>query len=117
MTDGESDLEMAVRHFAEARRIVTRQMDLIAKLKKTGCPTADAETSLALFEACLSIFEDHERLLRKEVEQPAYRTRGRGLTPPPPHTGGSPMTFDARGKPKGNSAPYPVRSLPVSLRP
>ena len=83
MTDGESDLEMAVRHVAEARRIVTRQMDLIAKLKKTGCPTADAETSLALFEACLSIFEDHERLLRKEVEQPAYRTRGRGLTPPP----------------------------------
>jgi hypothetical protein len=60
----ESDLAMASRHVAEARRIVGRQRERIAKLKAAGHSTLDHEQTLQVFESTLRIFEDHERQIK-----------------------------------------------------
>jgi hypothetical protein len=61
---GETDLEMAVRHVAEARRIVEQQHRRIAKLREAGEPTFKHEQMLRAFERTLQIFEDDERRIR-----------------------------------------------------
>jgi hypothetical protein len=57
----ETNLEMAVRHVAEARRIVEQQRGRIAKSKEGGSPTSKHEQMLRAFESALRIFEDEER--------------------------------------------------------
>jgi hypothetical protein len=64
---GETDLEMAVRHVAEARRIVEQQRGRIARLKESGKPTFKHEQMLRAFESTLQIFEDDERRIRERL--------------------------------------------------
>jgi hypothetical protein len=66
----ETNLEMAVRHVAEARRIVEQQRGRIAKLKEGGSPTSKHEQMLRAFESTLRIFEDEERRIRERVPEP-----------------------------------------------
>lgn len=67
MPEGETDLEMAVRHVAEARRIVEQQRHRIARLKEGGKPTFKHEQMLRAFENTLQIFEDDERRIRQRL--------------------------------------------------
>lgn len=60
----ETDLEEAIRHVVETRKIVTQQRQLIAHLKKSGVPTESAEKILHTLENNLAIFERHEKELR-----------------------------------------------------
>ncbi|MGB8632243.1 MAG: hypothetical protein WCD69_23175 [Xanthobacteraceae bacterium] len=66
----ESDLEMAIRHVAEARRIVEEQRRRIAKLNDGGKPTFRVEQMLRAFETTLQIFEDEERRIRERMGIP-----------------------------------------------
>ena len=61
----ETDLEMAVRHLAEARRIVEQQRQRIVRLSEGGKPTFKQEQMLRVFESTLQIFEDEERKIRR----------------------------------------------------
>jgi hypothetical protein len=64
---GETLLEMAVRHVAEARRIVERQRKRIAELKEGGQPTFEHEKTLEVLETTLRIFEHDERRIRERM--------------------------------------------------
>jgi hypothetical protein len=66
----ETSLEMAVRHVAEARRIVEEQRRRIAKAREAGDPTLDQEKNLKVFEATLRIFEDEEQKIRERMDIP-----------------------------------------------
>ena len=63
----ETLLEMAVRHVAEARRIVEEQRRRIASAKEVGNATLDLEQTLQMFESTLRIFEDDERRIREHM--------------------------------------------------
>jgi hypothetical protein len=56
----------AAHRAAEARRIVTNQRDLIAKLKVLGRPTFEPEGALQVYVSSLKLLEDHERRIRAE---------------------------------------------------
>jgi hypothetical protein len=56
---------MAVRHVAEARRIVVQQQERIARLKADGHSTVDHEKILEVLETTLRIFEHDERSIRR----------------------------------------------------
>lgn len=67
MADASDDaLAVAIRHVAEARRIVARQEERVARLAAAGCSTLDAEQTLDVFASTLRILKDHERMLRAE---------------------------------------------------
>jgi hypothetical protein len=66
-SETETELEQAVRHVAEARKIIANQRALIERLKHRDLPTAEAEATLLLFKDNLEIFERHERELRKKL--------------------------------------------------
>jgi hypothetical protein len=66
----ETLLEMAVRHVAEARRIVEQQQERIARLKNDGHSTLDHEKILEVLEATLRIFEHDERSIRERMGIP-----------------------------------------------
>lgn len=67
--DDESALAMAVRHVAEARRIVAGQRQRIERLRADGHNVLDFEQTLSVFEATLRLLEDHESMLRAEAEK------------------------------------------------
>jgi hypothetical protein len=67
---GETSLEMAVRHVAEARRIVAQQRERIARLKADGHSIVDHEKTLEVLEATLRIFEHDERRIRERMGIP-----------------------------------------------
>ncbi len=62
MPEEENTLTMAVRHVAEARRMVAEQQERIARLRAAGASTRDAEQSLDVFQSTLSLLEEHERM-------------------------------------------------------
>jgi hypothetical protein len=64
MTRDTNDIETAVRHVVEGRRIVERQRGLLDRLIAQGHDTSDAQSTLDLFTRTLRIFEDHLRELR-----------------------------------------------------
>ncbi len=63
----------AARHVEQGRRIIERQREAIAKLKKLGKDTAHSEKLLALFERTLVIFENDLNALLKERQRKAVR--------------------------------------------
>jgi hypothetical protein len=67
---GETSLEMAVRHVAEARRIVVQQRERMASLKADGHSTVDHEKTLEVLETTLRIFEHDERSIRERMGIP-----------------------------------------------
>jgi hypothetical protein len=67
---GETLLEMAVRHVAEARRIAERQRKRIAELKEAGQPTFEHAKTLEVLETTLRIFEHDERRIRDRMGIP-----------------------------------------------
>jgi hypothetical protein len=56
----------AARRVAEAARIVAEQRALIARLKASGHPVADAEAALQMYVGALKLLEDHERRMKAE---------------------------------------------------
>jgi hypothetical protein len=64
---GETNLEMAIRHVAEARHAVEQRRQQIARLKERGKPTFKHEQMLREFESALQIFEDEERKIRERM--------------------------------------------------
>ncbi len=64
MKQPETPLVMAARHVAAGRKIVARQREMIARLKRSGRRTEDHERLLQQFENSLAVFEQHERELR-----------------------------------------------------
>jgi hypothetical protein len=62
-------MEKAAQHVAEAREIVERQRERIARLKLSGFSAISEERTLQLLLRNLQAFEDHERRL----SQPAPR--------------------------------------------
>ena len=56
-------LEMALRLVRELEKIVERQKEIIAKLRKDRYPTKQAEDLLATFEATLATQRDELRCL------------------------------------------------------
>ncbi len=65
MADKVSQLALAAQHVAAGKLIVARQLALIARLRAAGHTTLDHERTLATFINTLTIFEDHERELRR----------------------------------------------------
>jgi DNA invertase Pin-like site-specific DNA recombinase len=61
----ENELERAVRHVREGRRIVAEQRDRVARLKSLGLDTREAESNLRIFRDTLAIFQDHLKALQK----------------------------------------------------
>jgi hypothetical protein len=64
----EAELKIALRHVAEAREIVARQRDLIAKLTADNLPTRGDEALLDTFIATLACLEYHAQLLESEID-------------------------------------------------
>lgn len=79
-------LGVAERRTAEARQIVARQQELIAKLKALGQPTVEAELTLQTYVSALKLIEAHEDKVRAEVRAGKHETkrdrRLRTRTPP-----------------------------------
>jgi hypothetical protein len=71
---GETDLEMAVRRVAEARRTVERQRRLIARLKKAEKPTLHQRQTLLVLESILQITKVYERMIREEARAATVET-------------------------------------------
>lgn len=74
MSKEEDELEMAVRHVAEGRRIVELQRDRIEKLRLDGHDVARHQQLLRQFEDTLRAFEHFERLVRSEVAEKAQNS-------------------------------------------
>jgi hypothetical protein len=71
---GETDLEMAVRRVAEARRTVEQQRRLIARLKKAEKPTLHQRQTLLVLESILQITKVYERMIREEARAATVET-------------------------------------------
>ena len=71
---GETDLEMAVRRVAEARRTVEQQRRLIARLKKAEKPTLHQRRTLLVLESILQITKVYERMIREEARAATVET-------------------------------------------
>jgi hypothetical protein len=71
---GETDLEMAVRRVAEARRTVEQQRRLIARLKKAEKPTLHQRQTLLVLESILQITKVYERMIREEAHAATVET-------------------------------------------
>jgi hypothetical protein len=64
---GESKLDMAERHVREAEVHVAHQQDILARLRRDGHPTLDAESLLNVFQETLKTHQDD--LARLQAEQ------------------------------------------------
>ena len=53
-TDHKAELEMAERHICESEARVTRQREIVEKLRRDGHSTHAAEALLAIFEKALA---------------------------------------------------------------
>jgi hypothetical protein len=65
MTNGETDLEMAMRHVREAEAHMARQIALIGEMRRGGHPTSDAEALLKVYEQLLGQYREHLEILRR----------------------------------------------------
>ena len=65
----DSDLAMAIQQVAGAKANVAKQRERIARLRRAGYSTLDAERSLGVFNRTLRVFEDHERQIREELRR------------------------------------------------
>ena len=89
----EDALTLAIRHVAQARRIVWQQRVRIERLKALGADATCAEETLRMFERNLKIFEDHRDCLA-----------------------GAPRPFTLVGTaPAGAPNPPPPRARPLAL--
>ncbi len=68
MRTGETEIEMVNRHIETGARIVARQQELVARLKRHDLPFAEAEALLSTFEAVQGEHEAH--LARLVAAQP-----------------------------------------------
>ena len=68
MENLEAELRTALRHVAQARDIVARQRDLIAKLTADNLPTRGDKALLDTFIATLACLEYHAQLLESEID-------------------------------------------------
>ena len=59
MTEAETPLQMAARHVAEQEAPVREQEELIARLRREGHPTDQAEGMLAEMRNMLDAIRDH----------------------------------------------------------
>lgn len=64
---GESALEMAERHVAQAKRIILDQRDRIAILEQRGQETAMARTLLETYETTLRVAQADLDFFRDEI--------------------------------------------------
>ena len=63
-------LKMADRHIVEGDRIISKQMDLIARMKNLGWDTDCSEALLVAFQQCQRMhFEHRDRVLRESNAQ------------------------------------------------
>ncbi len=75
MSKGDTKLVVAEGRTAEARQIVARQSELIAKLKASGQPTLDAERTLLTYISALKHLEAHAAIIRADVSARKHETR------------------------------------------
>jgi hypothetical protein len=61
----EQPLEMALRHISECEARLEQQKQLIARLKKQGRSTAQAEDVLKVFEETLLQLQNHLEIMRQ----------------------------------------------------
>ena len=67
MGRAETPIEMASRHVMEGDIRCGRQMDLIARMRRSGLDTTDAESLLRVFEEYLALSHAHVRRLTELV--------------------------------------------------
>ena len=63
----ESDLAVASQQVAGAKMNVAKQRERIARLRRAGYSTLEAERALGVFIRTLRVFEDHERQMHEEL--------------------------------------------------
>ena len=68
MAEAETALQMAARHVAEQEARVREQEELIARLRRQGHPTDQAEGMLAEMINMLDAIRDHLERLRQTRE-------------------------------------------------
>ena len=68
-------LGVAERRTAEARQIVARQQELIARFRALGQPTVEAELTLQTYMSALKLIEAHEAKVRAEIRAGKHRTK------------------------------------------
>jgi hypothetical protein len=54
----ESTADLIANHVATGARLMARQKDIIAELKKRGVDATEAQRTLAQLSACLRVLED-----------------------------------------------------------
>jgi hypothetical protein len=62
-----ADLQMVDDHIIQGERHVTRQEELIARLRSHGLPSADAELLLDEFKATLAQHRAHRNIMLSEL--------------------------------------------------
>ena len=70
-------LGVAERRTAEARQIVARQQELIARFRALGQPTVEAELTLQTYMSALKLIEAHEAKVRAEIRAGKHRNQNR----------------------------------------
>ncbi len=75
MSKGDTKLIVAESRTAEARQIVTRQSELIAKLKASGQPSLDAEQTLLTYISAPKHLEAHEAIVRADANARKHETK------------------------------------------
>jgi len=68
-------ISVAEGRTAEARQIVARQQELIAKLKALGQPAFEAEATLQTYISALKLIEAHEDKVRAAVRAGKHETK------------------------------------------
>ncbi|TNC05403.1 hypothetical protein FF100_35735 [Methylobacterium terricola] len=59
MREGETELDMVRRHVENGARHIAKQRTLVARLRRKGLPTDEAEALLAIFEDLQHQHQDH----------------------------------------------------------
>jgi hypothetical protein len=88
MSKGDAKFVVAEGRTPEARQIVSRQSELIAKLKASGQPSLDAERALLTYMSALKHLEAHEAVVRADVNARKHEIKKlarRHSIPWPPH--------------------------------
>ena len=66
-----ADLQMVDDHIAQGERHIAQQIELIARLRKFGLPTIQAEQLLKDFRATLGMHREHRELMIASMNGPA----------------------------------------------
>ena len=75
MSKGDTKLVVAEGRTAEAKQIISRQSELVAKLKASGEPSLDAERTLLTYISALKHLQAHEAIVRADVNARKHETR------------------------------------------